>query len=44
MRHDVWSYVIAAFAVSGAALSVLTVVVFAHLRHWAQRARDEEAR
>ncbi len=40
--RDVSAYVNGAYALAGLALFTLVVVVLAHLRHWAQRARQED--
>lgn len=37
-------YIIGAYGVTCAGLIVLVVVSFVRLRHWAKRARSEEAR
>ena len=42
--HNVWPYVIGAYAVTGVGVLVLVIATIANLQRWARRAREEEAR
>ena len=41
--HNVWPYIVGAYAVTGVGLIALTLGVVLHLMRWARKAREESA-